>query len=419
MKSLNKQILSILQNEQLSNSLQAIAESHGQNEHGDVTLKEAFERYTELANLLSEEINSGRFDDVAYNRRNAIYKHLHSIQQYSNNPAQVIQNVEAFHDHLAISGLFYRRIGSKDIENELKNLTKLKRSVTDFKKNYSNTKRSLEFIDKMKEELEDLLAQVESNKVHIGDSKDDAEKNLQKTEIALSETQSVFAKTKEIQKQIEEKRLSVETFSENIDEYKKSIETLESKAEELLKKREVIDGLIKDSREALKLGSARGVSAAFSAQHEAADNKNLKKPWIIGAAIFLILATGFTAWAIGGWGIKDPNSLNSILGRVVAVAVSIAGAAFCAKQYVRQKNIIEDYAYKAALSKSIVAFTEEIARTDQNGDGKQISIYLTKVLDEIHKDPLRSRKDSEGRVPSKATTESIKNLLEMINKKIS
>ena len=369
--------------------------------------------------MLSEEINSGRFDEVALNRRTAILNQLSAVRQNANNPSRAIQNIEGLYDSISIAGVFYRRIGSNDTENELKNLTKLKRSITDFKKNYSATKKSLDFIDKKKSELEALFNQVEDVKADVTNNKGEVDKNLKETQTSLEQTKLIHTKIKEVQQQIEEKRLSVETFSENIEEYKETIKTLEKKAEELLKKREVIEGLIKDSREALKLGSASGISAAFSAQHEIANNKNLKKPWVVGAALFVFLAAGFTAWAIGGWGIDKPDSINSILGRVVAVAVSIAGAAFCANQYVRQKNIIEDYAYKAALSKSIVAFTEEIARTDQNGDGKQISIYLTKVLDEIHKDPLRSRKDSDSRTPSKETTESIKNLLEMINKKIS
>ncbi len=419
MKSLNQQILSILQDQQMISSLQVITDSNGQNEYGDVTLKEAYERFNELSGLLSEEINSGRFDDVAHNRRNVIFNQLQNIRQHANNPANVIKNVEALYDHLTIAGLFYRRVGSKDLENEFKSLTKLKRSITDFKNKYSNTKKSLEFIDLKKKELEELIEQIENTKVYVSNSKEDAEINLQKSETALTDTQRILQKVKEIQQQIEEKRLSVETFSENIDEYKESIESLEGRAEELLSKRKIVDGLIKDSREALKLGSASGVSAAFSSQHDAANNKWHKTPWIVSAVMFLLLAAGFTAWAIGGWGIEKPDSLNSILGRVVGVAISIAGAAFCAKQYVRQKNIIEDYAYKAALSKSIVAFTEEIGRTAQEGDGKQISTYLTKVLDEIHKDPLRPRRDSESRFPSKDTLDSIKKLLEVINQKVT
>ena len=41
-------------------------------------------------------------------------------------------------------------------------------------------------------------------------------------------------------------------------------------------------------------------------------------------------------------------------------AYTIAGAIFCANQYIRQKNVIEDYTYKMVLAKSIVGFSEQL-----------------------------------------------------------
>ncbi|UOU99855.1 hypothetical protein MUU74_07855 [Chryseobacterium daecheongense] len=73
------------------------------------------------------------------------------------------------------------------------------------------------------------------------------------------------------------------------------------------------------------------------------------------------------------------------------MGISITGATFCAKQYTKQSNIAEDYAYKAVLSKSIIAFTEEIKKRDD----KKVAEYLEKVLSEIHQDPLRKREIKE------------------------
>ena len=72
------------------------------------------------------------------------------------------------------------------------------------------------------------------------------------------------------------------------------------------------------------------------------------------------------------------------------IPLTLTGAMFCARQYVKQKNLIEDYAYKTVLTKSIVAFSEEFK-------GKaQYSQYIETVLREIHQDPLRQRgKDKE------------------------
>lgn len=420
MKKVNQQILGILEDKQLLNSLQNITNSHGQNEYGDITLTEAHERFIEVSDLLCEEIESGRFDQVSYVRRNAILNNLQSIRQHVNAPTQVISNVESLQDNLTIAGVYYRRIGSKDVENEIKNLAKLKRSITDFKQNYSNTKKNLEFIDLKKKELQELLSLLESNMSQISDSKKSVDTNLQHSQSVLNDTQNVLSKVKEIQQQIEEKRLSVETFSENIDEYKASIDKIQKEAEEIIAKREVVLKLIEDSREALKLGSARGISAAFDAQYESASDKQNTRGWLFAASILLLLAVGFTAWTIGGWKIKYPDSINSIFARIVAVSISIAGAIFCAKQYVLQKNIKEDYAYKSVLSKSIVAFVEEIDRHDTYdnsgiSDSKGVKLYLSKVLDEIHQDPLRPRQSSKTNIPSQKTLNWIKELTEILS----
>lgn len=74
------------------------------------------------------------------------------------------------------------------------------------------------------------------------------------------------------------------------------------------------------------------------------------------------------------------------------IPLTLTGAMFCARQYVKQKNIIEDYAYKTVLAKSIVAFSEEFKGKEQ------YSQYIETVLREIHQDPLRQRskdKDKE------------------------
>ena len=103
--------------------------------------------------------------------------------------------------------------------------------------------------------------------------------------------------------------------------------------------------------------------------------------------LFLLLSLAATIWILTGYGIDKPDEIASILGRIVAVGITIAGATFCASQYQKQTSIAEDYAYKAVLSKSILAFSDEIKKRNDT----QVTEYLTKVLTEIHKDPQRSR----------------------------
>ncbi|MGZ5245297.1 MAG: hypothetical protein ACXWEY_01790 [Bacteroidia bacterium] len=93
----------------------------------------------------------------------------------------------------------------------------------------------------------------------------------------------------------------------------------------------------------------------------------------------------------------------------------IAGAIFCANQYVRQKNIIEDYAYKMVLAKSIVGFSEQIRK--DNSPDEEYTHYIKTVLNEIHNDPLRRRHSKYIKKDnSTSSMDSFKDAMESIKK---
>lgn len=393
MKQVTKQIYDILKNEDLIKQLDNHVAVNPKLLHGDVELEEGVERFKFLRTVIINEIDSGVFDEISHNRRNAIYNIVNTIFQQRGNPNQVLSQIENLYDNITISGLFYRQIGKKDYENELKSLTKLKSSYTKFVNQFEQTRKSLEFIAKKKTELEEILNNTTDVKSKIDNLKHESSNTLNQINENHNNTNNVLNKIKEVEGDVEKRKLQIVAFHDNVDEYKKSIEELEEKAKQIIEKESEIDRLISEAETALQLKSAQGISAAFSAQYAAASNPTLSKNWISGAIGLLLVAIALTVWIVGGWGIENKDEISSIIGRVVAVAIAISGATFCAKQYIKQKNIAEDYAYKATLSKSIIAFTDEI-KNRENADGNQVSQYLEKVLNEIHKDPLRARDKS-------------------------
>ncbi|MCW8896592.1 MAG: hypothetical protein OQJ96_06095 [Flavobacteriales bacterium] len=411
MKQVTKQIYDVLKNEELIKQLDNHVAVNPKLLHGDVELEEGVERFKFLRNVIIDEIDSGIFDEISHNRRNAIYNIVNTIFQQRGNPNQVLSQIENLYDNITISGLFYRQIGKKDYENELKSLTKLKSSYTKFVNQFEQTRKSLEFIAKKKTELEEVLNNTAEIKTKIENLKQESSNILNQINENHNNTNNVLNKIKEVEGDVEKRKLQIVAFHDNVDEYKNSIEELEQKAKQIIEKESEIDRLISEAETALKLKSAQGISAAFSAQYDAASNPTLSKNWIRGAIGLLLVAIALTVWIVGGWGIENKDEISSIIGRVVAVAIAISGATFCAKQYIKQKNIAEDYAYKATLSKSIIAFTDEI-KNRENEDGNQVSQYLEKVLNEIHKDPLRARdKSIEG---TGSLTEKNVNIVEKI-----
>src|SRR5690606_13922008 len=110
----------------------------------------------------------------------------------------------------------------------------------------------------------------------------------------------------------------------------------------------------------------------------------------------------------------DKNAdINVIIGRVTMLPLPIASAIFCANMYVKRTNLIQDYAYKMVLAKSIVGFSEQL-KNSRPEHSDEYTAYIKRVLEEIHQDPLRKRSVS---VTSKeATEEEVNGPLALANK---
>jgi len=75
------------------------------------------------------------------------------------------------------------------------------------------------------------------------------------------------------------------------------------------------------------------------------------------------------------------------------------------------RNLEEDYEYKVVLTKSILAFANKI----KDIDNTKVADYLTQVLNELHQDPLRNRKE-KGDEKSLISIDNMDKLAEIFQK---
>ena len=197
--------------------------------------------------------------------------------------------------------------------------------------------------------------------------------------------------------------------NEATENYEKKLEAYDKDQQKKLKE---VAELIEKARQALQYTTAAGMSAAFQEQYDKTNNRWSKVGWLVAAGVFLSLTIAIGAWIVTGWGIAEERStqIYSLIGRLSMVPFTILAAIFCANQYVKQKNLAEDYAYKAVLTKSIVAFSEELRENDEKG----YSDYISTVLKEIHQDPLRKRGKEKDEITIKETTGILGKALDII-----
>ena len=388
MKSITQNILELLiEKDDTKEQIEELLIKHQNFKYQDIPLEEIPNVYESIHNNLLDYIENGELDEISFSRRNKILNLLTNLYQSINNPTSVITNIDALNDTLRLANLNPNPRTPEDYKKEFVSIKQNREEYSKFLREIGKTKETVKQVENLSFSVKQIHEELDIRKENVDAIFEEIQQIQSETVNKETSIEDILTDIKAVEKEIEAKKLNIETFNSNIEEYKSSIENLKEKAKQIVSNETKITSLIDEAKSALQLSSTVGVSAAFSTMYDKANDKNILKGWISGALGLIGLAIFITIWIATGWGIDENNVITSTVGRVVAVGIAITGATFCSKQYIRQKNIIDDYAYKATLSKSIIAFTDKIKESNE----QQVAEYLTKVLDEIHKDPLRKR----------------------------
>lgn len=251
------------------------------------------------------------------------------------------------------------------------------------------SKETKEELDELQEELENVADEIRTLNTASSEAKD-------KTFAYKDEVEEFVEEIGDHQKQIEKQDAQFEKF-------KTTLEENSSKQQEYLEEACI---LIEKSKLALNYTTSVGLSSSFDAQcKEIKGWKSFKLwSWLVAAAIGVIGVICIGVWLIYGNHHANDGNVTSmwlqIIGKISMIPLLVTTIVFCANQYGKQKNLLEDYSYKLALAKSMVAFSEEL----REKDSERYKEYLSTVLNEILKDPLRIRIDPNKNKTTKGDT---------------
>ena len=443
MKPTTQQICEILEKPELSERYGQLTSTNGSYVCEESTLEEGYAEFERFSELILGTAKRGFFDKITFKKRNEVLSHVKNIdanlkhcQQYAYNAQQCVSQFNALIVQtfavsaiLEESNLFLKSLGIRGKKKLTDVLAQTFDQYNGFLNDLSESKQCFSELSDIDEQVRQMQENMENVKTDIVKIQEEASQFLtqiashqekssadyQKVTKIAEGAESLVNSIRTYEEEAEEKRLGIETFSRNIDDYKKRISDLENKANAIIEKEKKINDLIQSAEHALNLRSAEGISAAFASQYETASSWKIATLWLSASFVFIAVAVGFVVWlALGHFDI-DSHGISSIIARIVAVAIVVTAATFCAKQYIKQKNIAEDYAYKAVLSKSIIAFTDKL-KEKSAGDSTIVAEYLEKVLEEIHQDPLRQRNTKEEHVPVIATSDLLSTLPDLLKK---
>ena len=387
MKENTKILLKNLSENFYRSQLDAQEEKNPNASYGDVTISEAIENFEECKSILLDSIGSGFFEKLSYKVRGNIKSSLDKVNQNNYNASHLIRESQNFCDSVQQSGLINMGDNAESYLNEIGALKQLKKELASRLKRIDKSEEIIETLHEKEAELNGITSTVNELSTSIQTSYDQAEKVKQSIDEQHGSDIDAINEIDKLEREASNKRNAIDVFEKNIKEYKGQIDNLQERAMYVVESKNEIEQIREQAKQALSLTSTVGISAALSDQYKKASNKAITIYWIIASSVFLLLALSVSIWIVLGWGIVDSESWTQLIGRIVIITILISAATFCARQYVKQKNLIEDYAYKLTLAKSIIAFKDEIQKVDPN----LVSDYLTSVLKEIHQDPLRIR----------------------------
>lgn len=303
----------------------------------------------------------------------------------------------------------------KEAREQEKDINEIYNLVSEQVEEISNKKKaittSLEQSKAIEEQLKTLKEDLEAVAKEIR-ALNSTSSSLKDETIAYKDEVKDFAEEiSEHQKQIDKQNAQFEVFQETLDK-----NTTEQKQylEDAIK-------LIEQSKLALNYTTSVGLGASFDAQCERLTGKWGYKLWgWLVASVVSILGI----IAIGIWLITTQHSLGNgdysliwiqIVGKLSMIPLLVTATIFCANQYSKQKELLEDYSYKLRLAQSMVAFSEEL----RGKNSEKYKEYLSSVLKEILKDPLRIRIDPNKSSTTKSDVLISKDTLPLLEKLIS
>ncbi len=251
------------------------------------------------------------------------------------------------------------------LQRQASNLSTEIENVNDIKKRSEEDKIRIEEIV---DDLTTQLKELETEEEKVSELITQAEKAREKVSTMLEDDQGRTDSIEQLLSEAKSHKEVIENFSKRVSQRESQLEDQQVKTEQNSKKLDNYEkerakilqearDLIAAAKIAMEYKTAEGLSDAFITKYNEAKNDETTYHWIRGSIAFVAIAI-----AIGIWVFFEKNvEIESTIGRLSMIPILIGGAWFCAGQFVKQRNIAEDYAYKSVLAKSIVGFSDQLA----------------------------------------------------------
>lgn len=246
-----------------------------------------------------------------------------------------------------------------------------------------------EFDKFLKDNKADYEQQYEKIKTLVSQYQASTTESLTSIKARLDEATTNAEKIKQIETQA---KLFKDTLDEYIGNMTSKTEEIESKTKEFKENTQEIIETNKELTEEIKeqLQKATGVSLFHMFQQRKTDLEKNQGKWLVGIIIAIVILIGFSIWIINSLPtVAQNNNIDWFKDAIFKFTLStpvIYLLYFLTDRYTKLRRLIEEYAFKSAISLALTPYFELVQGLDDETQEKDKD-FLIAVIGNIFKTP--------------------------------
>ncbi len=371
--------------------------------HQELSLRDAVDNLIKYLDIFNQTIDY--IDKLSFPQRNSILQYLTQINNSIvgstiNNTNQFIQNVDYLNNYIHVYSLEKIAPDYPNFSNKLSQLNQLIEKEKELITLFEQYQEKFKIFDEKYKKTINYIKEIEDSSQRITNLLDQARTNLNEINTNKTNIDNIFEEIREIKTtsqnyldEVESQKNKIDKIKEEIDTYIAIVEETERGFKQKVKNFESeIEKFKQDTQEIIKrnqeyqnqiekiLTSAVGTNLFKSFEIRKNELQGGLRWWLGGVIIFSLLLAG-----LGWWIYEDIKSEHIEWTRtLLKIAVSfpiLYLLVFFTNRYSKDKQLLEEYAFKSSLSLALKPYAELVDEVEKNkADSKYRDFLITSIL---------------------------------------
>lgn len=373
-------------------------------ESNEYELREALVDLEEIINVLETAVDHELLDDLIQSERHEITDQLKKVRGELNQIREDRNDrVSPFLDQTAqLKKLLYHELQLEyktdkkiDFTQQIREVKELRKEIKELQSQLINADKKVNSISKFEKQIENISNKADTHLEELQQSKSSTEEKIREIERNIEsykiDLEEILDRSENLFIEIETKHDEVLDKSDNVDELEirldDGIQELENITDNIDKQLER-SGSLQDDVDDLLSGTI-GATLGTNFKERKQELEKSARNWAIATLVSVGILIA-AAWLIFQDITGDVNLGVSTLSKIALILPVSVAVVFTARNYSRERKLLEEYAFKTTMSLSLDGFREVLVKQMPEEEDETISDFLTTSMLEIYTNPLHN-----------------------------